>query len=94
MSKTGVRLGEWKSKVNKANTSVQDIGKLTDMELSKNKTDLTGFTLFENLSQEINKSIGSYQNFAGKDTQKMIKVGENKKNDDTAGAVAMRGVIQ
>lgn len=86
--KTGVKLSEWKMAVNKATLDAKAIKKLKLDTL--NKTSLAPFELIHTLATDINQSISTYKIQLNHDGQKMIAVGENKKEDDHKGALGFK----
>lgn len=83
MGKTGVRLSDWQSGVNKAQNNIDNIDKLKKLGLKK--TSLAPFKQLKEIAQTLNDSIESFQNFGKKDLLKMIQAGQNKKLDDEQG---------
>ena len=88
MGATGVYKGSWQQTVSSAGSAVNSIGKVKAVKLSK--TDLTPFTEFEETISKINSSLGDFKLFVKQDTNKMIRVGENKAADDRAGAKTLK----
>ncbi len=79
MGQTGIG-SQWSSIVTKAGNETQQLPKLKPIQLTK--TDSSSFKNFDQLIETFNQSISNFKNFQQQETQKMIKAGENKAQDD------------
>ena len=87
MAETGVNKSSWDSITRNVSSSTAGIAKLNDIRFSR--TDLIPFTTFSEVFEEFNKSINKFKGFTSKDAYKMEQAGQNKLDDDAAGASAM-----
>ena len=79
---------EWTGQVGRYNVDVAFIHQMPSLPFSY--TDLSPFTNFNQVIENLNASLSKYQSYVNSQSSNLIKVSDNKQMDDESGAANLK----